>query len=169
MADIAVTRVEPARRGVLGVILRILRWIGAWLVAAVSTTVLGSVLQTQRVVGELNAVDGGIGLGERVSATFYDLNHFAVHYGAFILVGTLVAFLAGSLVYRLAGFGRPVVFAVAGAVAMAVMLTLMKEAFFGVQIVAGARFALGFALQIVAGGLGGLVFAWLSSRGRAAR
>lgn len=90
--------------------------------------------------------------------SLYDLMHLGSLYIVFIAIGTLVAYLAGLLVYRLAGFGRPIVFAVAGAVAMLVMLLLMKNVFFGVQPIAGARDIAGLGFQMLAGGLGGLLF-----------
>ena len=74
----------------------------------------------------------------------------------------LIAFLAGGLIYRFAKFGRPIVYMVAGAVAMMVMLMAMKQAFFGVDIVAGARDGFGLALQMLAGAVGGYVFARLT-------
>lgn len=135
-----------------------LRFAGGWIAAAVLTTVIAVFLQTQNVVARLNAVDAGIGFSERLGMTGYDIQHLGSLYGIFVLGGLLVAFLAGLVVYRLAGFGRPVVFAVAGAVAMLVMLLLMKQAFFGIHIIAGARDMLGIGLQMLAGGLGGLLF-----------
>ena len=167
MTDLSIQPVHDQATG--GLLKTILRWILAWLAAAVLTTVLGTVFQTQRLLSQLNNVDGAVTLGERVSTSVYDLVRFGTLYGLFVLVATLAAFLAGSLVYHYARFGRPVVFAVAGGVAMAVMLIAMKQVFFGVQIVGGARDPLGFTLQVAAGVLGGLAFAGLSSGGRVAR
>ena len=156
-----VDSVRPSRGRRIGL------WIAGWIGAAAGVTALATLFQTQRVVGQLNAVGADVGFGERVSMSLYDLVRFGTVYAPFVLVGLLVAFAAGSLVYRLAGTGRPVVFAVAGIVAMAVMLSLMKQVFFGVQIVAGARDTLGFALQLLAGGVGGLLFSAISSGGTA--
>ena len=57
---------------------------------------------------------------------------------------------------------RALVFAAAGLVCMLVMLTLMKEVFFGVQIIAGARSLPGFWTQAIAGALAGLAFTALT-------
>ena len=140
---------------------RLVRFILAWLAAAVATAVVGSALQTQRVLSRLDGVGADITSDERVSTTLYDLQHFATLYVIPITVGMLVALGAGLLVYRKVGFGRPLVFAVAGGVAMLVMLVAMKEAYFGVHLVGGAREAPGLALQALAGALGGLLFAAL--------
>ena len=136
-----------------------LKFLFGWFLGAVTTTAVGVLFQTQNVIARLGSIGADIGLGERLSMTLYDLIHLGSLYIAFVAIGTFVAYLAGLLVYRLAGFGRPIVFAVAGAVAMLVMLLLMKEAFFGVHLIAGARDMLGIGLQMLAGALGGLLFA----------
>jgi len=97
----------------------------------------------------------------------YDALYFGKLYIVFIALGFLVAFGVGSILLlalklrrRIAY--RVIVFAVAGAVSMAVMLWAMKNVFFGTQLVAGARDETGFLLQILAGVIGGLVFALLT-------
>ena len=135
-----------------------LKFLLGWVLGAVSTTALGVLLQTQNVLARQKAIGAEFSFGDRISMSLYDLMHLGSLYIIFVAIGSLVAYLAGLLVYRLAGFGRPVVFAVAGAIAMLVMLFLMKEAFFGVHLIAGARDGLGIGLQMLAGGLGGLLF-----------
>ena len=135
-----------------------LKFLMGWIVGALGTTGLAVLFQTQNVIARLQNVGADIGFGDRISMSIYDLMHLGSLYVIFVGIGTLVAYLAGLLVYRLGGFGRPIVFAVAGAVAMLVMLLMMKEAFFGVHLIAGARDAFGIGLQMIAGGLGGLIF-----------
>lgn len=148
----------------LRILFKVLRFLGAWLLGAATTTALGVALQTQNVIARLNDIGADIGMGQRLSMTFYDLLYLGSLYIIFVSLGTLVAYLLGALVYRIAGVGRPVVFAVAGAVAMLVMLMLMKQAFFGVHLIAGARDGLGIFLQMLAGAAGGLVFAWITAK-----
>ena len=81
---------------------------------------------------------------------------------AFIALALAIAFAAAAGVTRLLKGLRPLVFAAAGAVAMAVMLTLMEQVFFGIQMVAGARTLPGFLLQVGAGALAGLAYAVLT-------
>jgi hypothetical protein len=140
-----------------------LRFLKGWIGGAVATTALGVVLQTQNVIGRLNDIGANVGIGQRLSMTAYDLLYLGSLYIIFVSLGTLVAYLMGLLVYRFAGVGRPIIFAVAGAVAILVMLLLMKQAFFGIHMIAGARDGLGIGLQMVAGAVGGLVFARLSA------
>lgn len=135
-----------------------LKFLLGWVLGALSTTALGVLLQTQNVIARLGSIGAEIGVGERLSMSLYDLIHLGSLYVIFVSAGTFVAYLAGLLVFRLAGFGRPIVFAVAGAVAMLVMLLLMKQAFFGVHMIAGARDVIGIGLQMLAGALGGLLF-----------
>lgn len=139
-----------------------LRYVLAFLMAVMACVILASIFSTQRVISQLNASGGSSGLSERLSMAVYDLIHFAPLYGVFIFLALLIAFLAGGLVYRIAKFGRVIVYAVAGAMAIGVMLFAMKQVFFGVPIVGGARDGLGLALQILAGGIGGYVFHRLS-------
>ena len=134
----------------------------AWPLAATTTATLASFISSQRVLNALPDPQSSIGMSQRLSTAFYDLHHFATFYGVFILLAFLIAFLSGGLVFRLAKFGRPIVYAVAGAIAMLVMLMGMKNVFFGVDIVAGARDAFGLALQMLAGAAGGYVFAYLT-------
>ena len=140
------------------------RFLIAWIVAAVLTTVIAVFFQTQNLISRLNGLGADIGVGERLSTSLYDIAHLGSLYGLFIAAATLIAFLVGMVVYRLAGFGRMIVFAVAGAVAMFVMLAAMKQAFFGVQLIAGARDFSGLMFQMAAGLMGGIAYAWLSAR-----
>ncbi|WP_298915115.1 hypothetical protein [uncultured Algimonas sp.] len=143
-----------------------LTFLGGWIAAAVATTALGVLFQTQNVIARLNGIGADIGWSERLSMSAYDLLRLGSLYILFVGIATLVAYLAGLLVYRLASFGRWVVFAVAGAVALFVMLMLMKQAFFGVHLIAGARDVAGIGFQMLAGALGGLVFAGLTRPAR---
>lgn len=145
----------------------ITKWIFAWLIALIVTGVLGSVFSSLRVISLLNDIEAQIGFGRGLSMVFYDLIYFGKLYLIFIALGFLVAFGVGStlllvlkLRYQLTY--RAIVFSVAGAVSMGVMLWAMKNVFFGTQLVAGARDGAGFTLQILAGVIGGLVFALLT-------
>ena len=94
----------------------------AWPAATLVCTALAAFMSSQRVLNQLPDPLGKIGLSERVSTAVYDIQHFGSLYGLFILMAFLIAFLAGGLIYRFAKFGRPIVYMVAGAVAMMVML-----------------------------------------------
>lgn len=141
---------------------KMLRYFLAFVLAVLSCVVLASIFSTQRVISKLNASGASADMGDRFSMAVYDLIHFAPLYGIFILLALGIAFFAGGLVFRVAKFGRAIVYVVAGAAAIFVMLSLMKQVFFGVPIVGGARDGFGLSLQILAGGIGGYVFHRLS-------
>ena len=143
---------------------KFLRFLIGWIFGAVTTAAVGVALQTQNVIARLNDIGANISLGQRLSMTVYDLAYLGSLYIVFVALGTLVAYLVGLLVYRVAGFGRPIVFAVAGAIAILAMLMFMKQAFFGIHLIAGARDGLGIGMQMAAGAIGGLVFAALTAR-----
>jgi hypothetical protein len=140
---------------------RLGRFLTGWALAGIVTIALAVTLQTQRQLAMLNDIEGNITVTERVSMTVYNLMHMSGLYGIFILIGLLIAFLVGRLVFRFVKFGPAIIFAVAGAVAMIVMLFAMKEAFFGVHLIGGAREMIGIGLQGLAGAAGGLLFARL--------
>ena len=130
--------------------------------AVVTTICLAIIFQTQNVVSRLNGLGGEIGLSERLSMTGYDLIHLGSLYGIFITAALLIAFIAGAILFRLVKSGRSIIYMFAGATAMVVMLFAMKKVFFDVHLIAGARDALGIGLQMLAGAIGGLVFARIS-------
>ena len=137
----------------------IIKRIGGLLAAAATTVVVGISFQTQMVLARLDGIGADVGFAERLSMTGYDIFYLGQLYFVFVAMALAIAFLAGGLIFRYAQFGRPLIYAVAGSTAMLVMLYFMKQRFFDVQIIAGARDAVGMGLQMIAGALGGLVFA----------
>ena len=140
----------------------IIKRIGGWLAASLATVITGVGFQTQTVIAKLGGVGADVSLGDRLSMTGYDIVHLGSLYILFIGIAFAVAFLAGGLLFRLTKFGRLLIYMVAGATALLVMLLLMKEVFFNTHIIAGARDAFGLGLQMLAGALGGFVFARVS-------
>ncbi len=138
--------------------------LSAWLASAIITTVLASVFSTHSVIANLAEMGAKPDLSERLSMTLYDITHMGGLYGIFIAIALLIAFIAAGLVNRWTVAPRTMIYVGAGMVAMLVMMLLMRQAFFGVDIIAGARTFSGKVWQMVAGGLGGLVFARLTCR-----
>lgn len=141
-----------------------LRTIVAFIAATVLMAVAGTVSQTQFVLSALVAVGAPVTLSDRLAMTAADLVGFAPLYGALIAVGFAVAFAVAGFARRWLLVPRGLVFAVAGAACIALMLVLMREAFFGVALIAGARTMAGELVQIACGGLAGAVFAVASTR-----
>tara|TARA_E500000318_G_scaffold7581_1_gene7028 strand:- start:2 stop:460 length:459 start_codon:yes stop_codon:yes gene_type:complete len=143
----------------------ILRVFGAYLAAVLVLIVLAVITQSLFVLSALTAVGAEIGAGDALAMLGDDLIGLGPLYGIFIALGLAVALLAAALVSRLLPVPRGWVFSAAGVVCMLVMLTLMKEVFFGVQIIAGARSMTGLLVQAVAGGIAGVVFVLLTPQG----
>jgi len=132
-------------------------------VSVISTVIVASTISSNRVINSLGAIGAETSFGERLSMSVYDVTHFGTLYGIFIFLALAIAFAAGWAVFKLAKTGRTLVYVVAGATAIFVMLWAMEQVFFGVPIVAGARDGFGLILQMLAGGVGGFIFAKLTS------
>jgi hypothetical protein len=140
----------------------------AFVLSVALMAALGVIVQTQFVISALTATGAPVALNDRLAMTGADLIGLGPLYGALIAIGFLIAFLAAALVMRVVALPRALVFAAAGAVCIAVMLVLMREVFFGVPVIAGARTLAGQAGQAACGALAGAVFAGLT-RGRAGK
>ena len=144
-----------------------LRWLGkrlGYLISSVIfTTIFATLIQTQRVIASLDNVGTQIPLSKRVSMSIYDVSHLGALYAIFIFIASFTAFLISSGLYKVLKFGRLPIFMAAGGIAIFVMLMLMKQAFFDIHIIAGARDGFGIFLQCLMGVLGGFTFAVLST------
>lgn len=133
-------------------------------ISVLVTTLFAVIAQTQRVISMLQAVGGNVSLGKRFAMSVYDAQHLGSVFGLFILIAFIIAMTCATLINRKMPALGALLYCVAGAVAIVVMLMSMKTVFFDVQIIAGARDALGLALQMLAGALGGYVFYVLRER-----
>ena len=140
---------------------RIIRWLGILIVSVTFTVILAVSIQTQRVIGGLEEIGASVPIGERIGMTAYDVMHLGSLFGIFVFIALFVAFLAAGFLCRFIKLSPPFVYSVAGAVAVIIMLMIMKRAFFDVHIIAGARDGIGIALQALCGALGGYIFALL--------
>lgn len=140
----------------------VLRTIGAFALAVVLTNVLGVIAAAQMVLARLTEIGAEITIGDRLAMTLDDLVGLSPTYLPVILLGFAVALPAAALVGRVLPLPRGLVFAVAGAVSLGVTLLLMREVFFGVTAIAGARGAVGAGLQVAAGAVGAWAFAALT-------
>jgi len=148
----------------------LIRWISSWLGAALLTTLLAVIIQTQMVIAMLPETAPTVPVSERLSMTAYDIQHLGSLLFGFVLIALLVAFLVSELLARFFPVRlRQIILIVAGAVAIFVMLRAMKAQFFDIDIIAGARNALGYGLLILSGAIGGALFARLTRRKRRSR
>ena len=131
--------------------------------AALVAYAIGSVASTQFVLlahAEVYPID--VTSAERLAMTLYDVGHMWLYF-AIIVIGFLIAFPIAAGLKRLlpglAGIASPL----AGAAAIGSALGLMLLCF-GIVPISGARSTLGFATQLLAGAIGGYVFALLAVR-----
>ncbi|PKQ08668.1 MAG: hypothetical protein CVT73_06250 [Alphaproteobacteria bacterium HGW-Alphaproteobacteria-12] len=141
--------------------MKIGRIVLAFILAVIVATILGSVAHTQFILGALADLGVAIPFAERLSMTVHDIVGMGPQYGVIIAIGLLIALSAAALVFRIAGTGRTLIYGVAGAIALAVALMAMGMAY-DITPIAGARSTAGFVAQMIAGALGGLVFARVS-------
>lgn len=139
-----------------------LKRVGAFLAAALATTLLGTVVQTQFNLARLAEIGIAVPPGLRLEVTGRDLVGFAPSLGALTLAAFLVAFTVTGLLRRWVVQHRTALYALAGAVAITAMLLSMEIAL-GLVAIAAARGAGGFAALVACGALGGWIFSRLSA------
>ncbi|REL27731.1 hypothetical protein DXX93_14970 [Thalassotalea euphylliae] len=150
---------QSARQSVRQFVTRLLpSFFISWLL----TFSLASLFHSQYVVNQLVNLGIEVGINVRTSLVFDDWLGLLPTYGSIIAIALLIAFsLAGWLVKRLNNH-RNALFVTAGILAFVVVLTAINS-IMHINIIAGAR-GWGFYLQLLAGAIGGYVFAMLSQR-----
>ncbi len=133
-----------------------LRNVFAWALASGFGYVMASAFSTHFVLADLAALGAPIDLGQRLSATWADIQGtFA--YGFVIAIGFAVAFFVASLVKAMLPMLAPVAYPIAGAAAVFAALSLIIMQVEQMPL-SGARSDIGYLFQIFAGALGGFAF-----------
>ncbi len=139
--------------------MRFVRWIAALLLAAVGTYVLAVIANAQFVIAAHNVP---VSFDDRMNMTAFDVSNMWL-YLVIILIALLIGFLIASALKRMLPRLSRIAFPIAGAAAIGATLGLMYWQFQTVPI-SGARSALGFFSQVVAGAAGGWIFAKFTNR-----
>ena len=145
--------------------LRMLRRVGAFVVAVAAMVVLGSAAHSYFVQRAWSSAAGlasgtvpaAIPFADRISWVAHDIFGMILPYSALTSIALLVAFLIAGALARFSGF-RVIVFGVAGALALFALFTIMKSAL-GTVGVFGARGPAGLAAQMAVGAVAGVLFA----------
>lgn len=132
---------------------RRIRIIFSFIVATLTAYLVGTVLNTQFVIG---AHGVPVGLGDRLNMTAFDLSNMTL-YIVIISIAFALGFLIASILKRFLPALANIAYPLAGAAAIGVALGLMYMQFQTVPI-SGARNLFGFAAQMFAGALGGWIF-----------
>ncbi|MEL7188621.1 MAG: hypothetical protein AAGK17_03635 [Pseudomonadota bacterium] len=153
-----VTRLLTFLRWILALVVAASVWILKLAVAASATYVLAVIANSQFT---MNAHNVPITLADRLNMTAFDVSNMGLYF-VVILIALLLGFLIATLLKRLLPSLSAIAFPIAGAAALGTVLGLMYMQFQTVPI-SGARSAMGFLTQVIAGGIGGWIFAKLSS------
>ncbi len=127
------------------------------------TYLLGTAVNSQFVIGGHGLP---VTMGDRLNMTMFDISNMWL-YLMIILISFLIAFSIARIMKRFLPKLSGVAYPIAGAAAITVALGLMYIMFQTVPI-SGARSALGFVAQVVAGGIGGWVFGYFAAKKDAA-
>jgi cellobiose-specific phosphotransferase system component IIC len=153
---------------------RMLRRVGAFVLAAVVMMLLGSAAHSyfvqQAWSGAAGRADGAapiaVPFADRISWAAHDVIGLFPTYCAVTSIALLVAFLIAGVLARHTGY-RVAVYGLAGAVAIFVLFTIMRSVL-GTVGIFGARGPAGLAAQMLAGAIAGALFARLTGPARAA-
>ena len=137
------------------------RILPSFLVSWLLTFTLASLFHSQYVVNQLVNVGVVVGFNDRVNLTLEDWLGLLQTYGAIIAIALAIAFLVTWLIAKKVKKQGAQLFVIAGIVAFATALIAI-ESIMNITIIAGAR-GWGFYMQLLAGALGGYVFAKLSN------
>ena len=145
-----------------------LRWILTWAAVSLLASVILVILDTVLLhsIDIPNEPAGGL-----FSSIAYNLQYVMKAVIGFVAIALLVAFLVAEGISRFLPVRlRTLAMTVAGLCAIPVLFWAMKQAFFGVDILAGARTALGYLVQALGtGALAGALFGHLTRRRRRSR
>jgi hypothetical protein len=134
--------------------MRFVRWVGALIIASLGTYVVAVIANAQFVIG---AHDVPVSFGDRLNMTAFDVSNMGL-YLVIIAIALLLGFAIAALVKRFLPSLAGVAYPIAGAAALGMVLGLMYMQFQTIPI-SGARGTFGFASQVIAGGIGGWIFA----------
>lgn len=129
------------------------RFILGLLGGALATYIFGTAVNSQFV---MNGHGVPIAWSDRLNMTMFDISNMLLYF-VVIAVSFLLAFLIAALLKRLLPNLANIAYPIAGAAAIGTVLGLMYVMFQTVPI-SGARSAMGFLAQMVAGGFGGWIF-----------
>ncbi|MEO1014089.1 MAG: hypothetical protein AAFX08_02760 [Pseudomonadota bacterium] len=149
----------------------IIRTAIAFLVAAATSVMASSAFYTQQIIAKQAAIGGVYTPAQQAQTYFENLRGLAFDgapsFGAIAAIALGIGFAVAFVVKRILRPLAPIAYPIAGAAALAGVIHIINTVLFGggTGAIGGARDAFGLTLQAVAGGLGGLVFAFLRPRG----
>ena len=144
--------------------MKIAKTIFAYVLSVAVTYVLATAFYTQQVIAKQAAIGAVYSTSQQIDTFVQNFTGLWI-FGAMIAIALLVGFVVAYFVKRILKPLAPVAYPVAGAAAMLGMLVLIEQQLGGrAGIIGGARYAVGLALQSLAGFAGGAVFAFKRPR-----
>jgi hypothetical protein len=140
--------------------------VGALVIAALIAAFLGTAAMGQFGLASMAAALGAVSWQDRLAVLVFDLQNFAPRYAILIAGGLVLPGLAATLVAHFFPALRVVWFALAGVVAVMVVIFGL-EMLFGQPVFKGAQGLGPLLAQAVAGALGGAAMAQLARLKRA--
>lgn len=131
--------------------------LSAWLMAVLTATLLGSIVQTQFNLLSLVNLDVAIPLGTWLLTTVQDISSFGVLYAILVGIALAIGFSVAALLTRHFSVSRQFMFVLAGAVAVLVLLATLNAAL-PMTPVAATRNSLALVLMALAGAPAGWVY-----------
>ncbi|NCX35009.1 MAG: hypothetical protein EBX23_06570 [Proteobacteria bacterium] len=146
--------------------MRIAKYPFAVLSAALFTVLLVTPISSISNIIWLSSVDMPISLLSALEVLLFDFQRLGIALFAVFTIAFSIAFTVAGLVSKFTNFGDRNLYAMAGAVAIGVVLILMVELLFQTQLLGGNRSFIGKILHWVAGFFGGYFFYNLISSDR---
>lgn len=135
----------------------------AFLAAVAVTYLLASALSTQVVLHQVADLGMPVSLRVRLDTTLQDLLGMLQAYLPLVAASLLVALLVSALALKFIPIPRTLGFLIGGGVALWALHMIMF-AVFGMHPLPATRSAVGMATQVLAGAVGGYVYAKLSEQ-----
>lgn len=131
--------------------------LAAWLLAVLTATVLGSIVQTQFNMVSIVNLDVTIPVATWVWTTVQDIFNFGLLYGALVAIALAVGFAVAALLIKYSTLPRDLMFVLAGAVAVLVLLVTLNAAL-PMTPIAATRNIAALVLMALAGAPAGWVY-----------
>ncbi|MCH4565083.1 hypothetical protein MKP05_18455 [Halomonas sp. EGI 63088] len=140
------------------------RWqtLVAYVAAVLDATLLGSIVQTQFNLAALSALGADISFSTRLATTAHDLLGFTPLYGSLVAIMMLGAMPVASVVTRWLGFGAWPIHALAAALGLWVMLSIVDALAPMPTLIAATRSLEGTLAMMATAALGGWGYAILA-------
>lgn len=137
--------------------------VSAFILCALVTYIVASIFQSLLVLSELTRAGASIPLLTALKTIVLDLYGLAfqamfISYLLVIVAGFVLALPVAAILVRFSNLPQGLLYTLAGAVMMGVVLYTAQRAFYGLSLYAGTRGMVGVMGQMIAGGLGGWVF-----------